>query len=58
MLGAAQPILAAVDQHSTAAAVHHDGGMHPMEMRFRLNVSPRAEKCQTHVEECSQSVIT
>ena len=45
---AAEPVLAAIDQHSTAGTADHDGGMHPMETRPRLNVPPRPEECQTH----------
>jgi hypothetical protein len=45
---AAQPVLAAIDQHSTAATIDHDGGMPLMETRPRLNIPPRPEECQTH----------
>ena len=46
--GAPQPVFAAVDQHSTAAAVDDDGGMPSMKTSARLNVPACTEECQTH----------
>lgn len=45
---AAHPVGAAIDQHSTAAAIDDDSGMSSMEPRANRNVPASAKERYTH----------